>query len=72
VAEYGRRLEEPPADTPLPLDVVPVRRAEPPAWSVETPLWTVEEGRSDLTLQLTVRVAPAGGFQVEVDGIHVP
>jgi hypothetical protein len=70
VTQYGRRLVPAPAGEPLPLDVVAITR-EPAAWSVDTPLWTAEEGRSDLTLQLTVRAEPGGGYRIEVDDLHV-
>jgi hypothetical protein len=70
VSEYGRRLLPAP-EGPLPLDVVAIRGADVPTWSVDAPLWTAEEGPSDLTLQLTVRVAPGGGYQIEVDDLHV-
>lgn len=39
-------------------------------WSVELPLWTVEEGRSDLTLQADVTERPEGPFVV-INDIHV-
>jgi hypothetical protein len=34
------------------------------------PLWTKEEGRSDLTLELTVTMG-ANDTQIELDDIHV-
>jgi len=71
VRAYGRRLVPAPPGEPLPLDVVAISGAEPEAWSVDTPLWTAEEGRSDLTLQLTVRAARKGGYRIEVDDLHV-
>ena len=70
VREYGRQVIPPP-DAVLPLDVVPITGAELPAWSVNVPLWTAEEGRSDLTLELTVRAGPAGAYDVEIDDLHV-
>jgi hypothetical protein len=42
----------------------------PPTWSVRCDLWTVEEGRSDLSLELTVVAAPLGPT-IEVDNLHV-
>jgi hypothetical protein len=71
VVQYGRHLIPAPTEEPLPLDVVAILGSEPAAWSVDTPLWTAEEGRSDLTLQLTVRVEPEGGYQIQVDDLHV-
>ena len=70
VREYGRRIL-PPSDADLPLDVVPITAAAPRAWSVNVPLSTTDEGRSDLTLQLTIRAAQAGGYHVEIDDLHV-
>ena len=70
-AEYPYRIAEPPAGAAPPLDVVRILAAEPPAWSVDVPLWTAEAGRSDLTLQLTVRAWPAGTYAVEIDDLHV-
>lgn len=35
-------------------DAVAVDGAALPTWSIRTPLWTREEGRSDLTLELTI------------------
>jgi len=72
VTDYGRRLVPAPEGDALLVDVVGIQDAAPPAWSVWAPLWTAEEGRSDLTLQLTVWAQPDGGFQAEIDGILVP
>src|SRR5688572_25062299 len=59
IAEYGRTL------VPLPdqafdlADVYPIDRS-PGEWAIDLPLWTKEEGRSDLTLSLTVKEHPMG------------
>ena len=45
--------------------------AEPPAWSVVVPLWTREEGRSDLTAELTLTESSAGEIDLELDDLHV-
>ena len=45
--------------------------ADPPAWSVVMTLWTEEEGRSDLSIVLTVTQLE-DGFDVTLDDIHVP
>jgi hypothetical protein len=34
------------------------------------PLWTREEGRSDLSIAITV-IADGEGFRIELDDIHV-
>jgi hypothetical protein len=71
VAAYGRRLVPFPIADSLELDVVRIPGAEPKAWSVDVPLRTKEEGRSDLTLQLTVREGRSGTFVVEIEDLHV-
>jgi hypothetical protein len=67
---YGGRLVPPPADAYRNLDARRVKQAEVPTWSVRAPLWTEEEGRSDLTLELTVKLGP-GTSSVEIDDLHV-
>lgn len=70
VAEYGRRLAFAPRDAEPPLDVVP--HAAGAGWSVQVHLWTLEEGRSDLTLELTVLADAGTPYRIEVDNLHVP
>jgi len=70
VGEYGRTLVLPPADAFSLMDVIEIRNASPPSWSIIMPLWTKEEGRSDLSLELTL-VKEGLGFKVELDDIHV-
>lgn len=69
VAQYGRRIAIPPDNATPPLEVAPLLTGD--GWAVDVPLWTTEEGRSDLTLQLTVRRAPDGGYAIEIDDLHV-
>lgn len=45
-------------------------QAEPGTWSVVIPLWTDQEGRSDLSLEATVRDL-ADGTTITIDNIHV-
>lgn len=70
VHDYGRRLEMPPAHAFEDLDVVQVWNVEPRKWSVVCPLWTAEDGRSDLSLELTL-VEQETGFRIELDDIRV-
>jgi len=70
VHAYGRRLVDLPLDALDELDVVEIKNAVPSAWSVRVNLWSAEEGRSDLTLELTVKRATRG-YNVEVDDLHV-
>ena len=75
VKEYPHRPAVPPPELAPPLDVVEIRAkpGAPRAWSVDVGMWSVAEGRSDLTLQLTVRADPTrpGGFAIEFDDLHV-
>jgi hypothetical protein len=70
IAEYGRTLATPPEDAFALMDVIEVRNATPRRWSITMPLWTREEGRSDLTIELTV-VEGKTGFGIELDDVHV-
>jgi hypothetical protein len=70
ITDYGRQLVMPPEDGYELMDVVEVRDSAPPRWSIRIPLWTREEGRSDLSLELTVSQR-SNGFDVELDDIRV-
>ena len=71
VAEYGRTLIPPPTEAAGLIDYVEILDSQPRAWSVRVPVFTREEGRSDLTLELTLCEAEAGGYLFELDGLHV-
>ena len=43
----------------------------PKKWSIDVLLYTIEEGRSDLTLSLTITDTDTEMYTVEIDGIHV-
>ncbi len=69
ISDYGRTL------TPLPenaLDIVEVYPVEGAVGltAIDVPLWTIEEGRSDLTLSLTVNEG-MGEAMVSIDDLHV-
>jgi hypothetical protein len=70
IAEYGRTLILPPESAYELLDIIRVNNVGPEQYSVRMPLWTVEEGRSDLTLELTVRIM-GDNLEVSLDDIHV-
>lgn len=70
ISDYGRQLVMPADDAFCLLDVVEIRNARPHRWSVTMPLWTQEEGRSDLSLELTI-IRDHAAFDVELDDIHV-
>jgi hypothetical protein len=70
IREYGRKLIMPPPEKFDQLDVVEVRNGGEPRWSVRMPLWTQEEGSSDLSIELTV-IKRKNEYVVELDDIHV-
>jgi hypothetical protein len=70
IDDYGRTFVEPPPSAYSDLDAVAVRGAERPTWSVRAPLWSKEEGRSDLTLEVTV-IQDGNRWDVELDDLHV-
>ena len=71
VREIPGTLVPLPPDSKSLLDVVQIGDADSRAWSVIQPLFTAEEGRSDLSLLLTVVANADGSFIVQVDDIHV-
>lgn len=71
VTVYGAKLRMPPPTVFNDLDVVEVGNAKPRTWSVRHDLWAAGEGRSDLSLELTLTESEDSGFEVEIDGIHV-
>ena len=69
IAEYGRRLVDPPEEAYEFGEVGPVT-ARPGEWWIVVPLWTAEEGRSDLSLELTA-IPTDDGHRFEVADLHV-
>jgi hypothetical protein len=67
---YGKTVVLPPDSAFDHLDVVRVQNAHPPRWSVRMGLSTAEEGRSDLSVELTV-IEDESGYVIELDNIHV-
>jgi len=71
VRKYGGNLILPPDDVFDNLDVIAVDGTQPKEWSVNVDLWTAKQGRSDLTLELTLRESGKEIHDVEIDNIHV-
>lgn len=71
VEGYGRRLIDPPEEAYGLLHAVRVLTAEHETWFVRMPLWTEQEGRSDLEVEMTV-IFQDGEVKTELDGILVP
>ena len=68
VAEYGRRLTRVPPEAFELADAYAT--SQPGSWIVDMLLWTVEEGRSDLTLTLTASDL-GGRIIVVIEDLHV-
>ena len=69
ITEYGRTLIPLPSNALEMADAFPVLDA-PEHIAVDIPLWTEEEGRSDLTLSLTI-IESHGVTSVSIDDLHV-
>lgn len=71
VRDYGRTLVSIPPAARDSYDVYRVERADRPTFSVDVDLWTREEGRSDLTLQLELIDTGRSTYAVTIEGLHV-
>jgi hypothetical protein len=70
IADYGRKVATPPEDAYEHIDAIEIRGSHPRSWSARVPLWTEEEGRSDLTPEMTITEL-ATDVRIETDDIHV-
>ena len=70
IHQYGGRIIPPPVDAFVNLDAIRIADLPKPGWSVRVPLYTAEEGRSDLTLELTIILADQG-IHIELEDLHV-
>lgn len=71
VRDYGRHLIPLPVAAFGTLDVLPVSDTQPQRWSVVVPLWSREEGRSDLSLEISVEDSTALTYSVAIEDLHV-
>jgi hypothetical protein len=71
VKEYGRTLVQPPRADLETADIVPLQGSGNRAWSVRYPLWTREEAKSDLSVELTVRYNGGDDVDIEIDDLRV-
>jgi len=67
---YGKTLVPPPPSAFDSMDIVEVRGSLPRRWSVTMPLWTQQEGCSDLSIEATVKEGLDGPV-IELDDIRV-
>jgi len=68
---YGRTIVPLPPNGYGLIDYVPISDSKPAAWSVAVPLFTKEEGRSDLTMELTIAQTQDGSYIAQIDDVHV-
>jgi hypothetical protein len=71
ISEYGRTLVLPEPTEWWPLVMVTPVTAEPGKLHVAAPLWTAEEGRSDLTLELWLNEIGPDLYRATLLNIHV-
>lgn len=69
IEQYGRTLVPLPADGERLVELYE-QTSQPGAVSLDVPLWTREEGRSDLTLSVTA-IKQGETYIVEVDDLHI-
>jgi hypothetical protein len=71
VKDYGRVIIPLPNEGYEKLDIIEVTDSNPKEWSVNVPIYTSEEGMSDLTLELSLIDSPSEFYKIEVDNLHV-
>jgi hypothetical protein len=71
IKDYGARIVPIPEHGLRQLEMTRVETAEISTWHVSVPIWTVEEGRSDLTLELWVKHLGHGLYGAEMLDLHV-
>jgi hypothetical protein len=71
IENYGRKLISIPSCGLEKLDVIEIVRSRSRSWSVRVDLWTEEDGRSDLTLECTMREGAGEVLDTDIDNIHV-
>lgn len=72
VTDYRRTVVEPAAGWWDEVTVTPIDAGDRAAFHVAAPLWTAEEGRSDLTLELKLVGSGQDTYESEVLDLHVP
>lgn len=71
VSDHGRTLVMPPEAEFGKIDIIEISGASPARHSVRFDLWTDEEGRSDLTIELTLVDGQRELMDFELDNLHV-
>lgn len=71
VMRYGKTLVRLPQQAIEELDVLEIEGSDPTAYSVTADLYTEEEGKSDLSLELRLRDENDGAYVTEVMDLRV-
>jgi hypothetical protein len=71
IADYGRTLVSPPHEWWSTVTITPVHRDGTPTLHAAVPLWTTEEGRSDLTLELEMTEIAPETYETALLDLHV-
>lgn len=72
IQEYGRTFVMPPSSGyEKLLHTYQIENTDCPAWHIEAPLWTEEEGRSDLEVSLRIEFRDDAP-QIMIQNVHVP
>ncbi len=71
IEDYGKTLISMPIQGYNDIDIIEIKNDQSDQWSVNVPVYTKEEGTSDLTLELTIIESPSDFYTVEIDGLHV-
>lgn len=70
---YDATACEPPESFASRIDIIENESSTPAAWSVIFPIWTLEEGESDLSVNITCIDSKTrdGTFEFDLNGIYV-
>ncbi len=69
--QHGRTLAPIPYEELMRSDVSAIRDREYPTFHVVIDLWTLEEGRSDLSLELELIDRYGGAYEIRILDLHV-
>ncbi|MCP5529873.1 MAG: hypothetical protein H7A44_05470 [Opitutaceae bacterium] len=69
--EYPYKIVYPTVPVESLINIVEIKMSDPKSWSVVVDLWTKEEGRSDLKLELELSDSEGEFYSVKIDGLHV-
>jgi hypothetical protein len=69
--QYPFALQSWPIDQSMFIEAIEVVKSHPRSWNVRADAFTLEERRSDLSLELTLTESSSGSLTVEFDDRHV-